>query len=71
LLKKSWVATLGEKCIGCLADIVGGLIGTATFGLSIFLLCYIDYWPLKLIAFIATYVFSYFIGLFLDKLFKF
>ncbi|PLR29926.1 hypothetical protein CYR55_22535 [Chimaeribacter californicus] len=61
---------MGKKCISFLTDMVGGLIGTATFGLSIFLLCYIDYWPFKLIAFIATYVCAYFIGLFLDKIFK-
>lgn len=61
---------MGKKCMDCLTDVVGGLIGTATFGVSIFLLCYIDYWPLKLIAFIATYFCAYFIGLFLDKILK-
>lgn len=61
---------MGEKSTGCFTHLLASIIGGITFWLSMFLLFYVEYWPLKFLAVFATIFCAYFICKILDKVFK-
>lgn len=61
---------MGKKCMGCFTHLLASIIGGITFWVSMFLLFYVEYWPLKFLAVAATILCAYFICKLLEKVFR-